>query len=162
MLKREAKTSSMILCGLVLMLAFGAIGCTQGETNVSEEKVELKEDPKDGVYSYTSNVEMISPEQAVDLVASIIMGESDSYLELVQEDDKYYYQMNPRKLGDQLIINKLECRDSEQEAIEHGYYEVTMYEDIIDDIETGEGHQAITANYSVDLIEHVIVKEDYK
>lgn len=149
------------------------------EPEISNDKIKLGERNEEGIYTYDSNQNIISIEQAVDLVAEIVEAEL-----LVQKEDTYQYWINPRiskagdiqylsleeweqykeqgigELGEQLIINKIECRDSQQEAKNNGYYEVIIYEDIIDDIETGEGHQAITRYYAVDWKEQIIV-EDY-
>lgn len=150
----------------------------------SNNRVELGIKKDEGIYTYISDIDIISPEQAVDIVASIVKEESEIQLVLMQDANNYYYQLNPRifknenvvylsieeynqylengtgNIGDQLIINKIECRDSKSEASLNGYYEVIIYEDIIDNIKTKEGHQAITSEYAVDFVKKIVV-EDY-
>ena len=79
-----------------------------------------------------------------------------------QEEEGFVgYKFNLRELGDgqgkQIIENKIGI--FETNAFDGMAYSIYMYEDIIDDLETGEGHTAITATFHIFLRDKLLIIE---
>lgn len=113
------------------------------------------------VYSYESDAPDISAEQAMVLCAELLRElDPGLVLEEVMADDQWGYvgyKFNCRKIGEQIIENKIgtlnnTCFDGMQ-------FVIYVYEDITDDMESGEGHTAITTRFHIFLKDKVIVEE---
>lgn len=117
------------------------------------------------VYTYKSDNINITLEQALDLCAEVLEREDPNLVmqRTMKEEKEGYvgYTFNYREFGDknwlQIIENKIGTLGVEPyDGIQ---YEVYMYEDIVDDIETGEGHTAITATFHIFLRDKLLVLE---
>lgn len=117
------------------------------------------------VYTYESDGYNLTLEQALDLCAFAVAEQSpnlkmDRVME--QEEEGFVgYKFNLRELGDgqgkQIIENKIGI--FETNAFDGMAYCIYMYEDIIDDLETGEEYTAITATFHIFLRDKLLIEE---
>ncbi|WP_130864271.1 hypothetical protein [Bacilliculturomica massiliensis] len=109
---------------------------SEEELSSPSSYVELGEEIEDGIYSFQSDGQMISKEQAVDLVMQIILREYPEFKPVLMTEDPYFgsdyygYMYNVSWAGEQRIEHKL--ADTFPEEPSGGYYTVRNYEDFGD------------------------------
>lgn len=113
------------------------------------------------IYSYESDAPNITIEQAMALCAELLRQEDPELaLEEVMADDRWGYvgyKFNYRKMGEQILENKIGTRGDI--FFDGMQLELYMYEDIIDNLESGEGHTATTATFHLFLKDKIIIVE---
>lgn len=113
------------------------------------------------IYSYESDAPNISIEQAMMLCAELLKERNPGMvIEEVMAEDKWGYvgyKFNRRIMGEQIIENKIGTQGVT--SFDGMRLMVYMYEDIIDDMETGEGHTATTATFHLFLKDKILIEE---
>lgn len=113
------------------------------------------------IYSYTSDAANISLQQALVLCAEILLETSpEMKLEKVmaEEPSGYVgYKFNYRETQEQIFENKVGTLGTN--FFDGMQLEIFLYEDIIDDKETGENHTAVTGTFHFFLKDKIVVLE---
>lgn len=114
-----------------------------------------------GVYSYEADGSNITIEQALDLCAEAVAEQSpDLVMDRVMEKERegyVGYRFNFREFGNGVTENKIGTLGAN--TFDGMAYSIYLYEDIIDNLETGEWHTAITSEFHIFLRDRLLVIE---
>lgn len=114
-----------------------------------------------GVYIYEADGINITLEQALDLCAEAVAKQTPNLVMdrvMEKEGDRYVgYRLNHREFGDGVIENKIGTLGAN--TFDGMAYNIYMYEEIIDNLETKEGHIAITSEFHIFLRDRLLVIE---